>query len=66
MEFISLGNFFWFADIFLWFKIKKKKKKKQQQQQQQQTMSASFNIAPPPLVKVRWKVRLLVQFQTSG
>ena len=28
MEFISLGNFFWLADIFLWFKIKKKKKKK--------------------------------------
>ena len=62
MEFISLGNFFWFADIFLWFKIKKKIKKIKNKN----TMSASFNIAPPPLVRVRWKVRLLVQFQTSG
>ena len=27
MEFISLGNCFWLADIFfLWFKIKKNKK----------------------------------------
>ena len=63
MEFISLGNCFWLADIFfLWFKIKKKIKKIKNKN----TMSASFNIAPPPLVRVRWKVRLLVQFQTSG